>query len=72
MLLMSYMSLSHNGQYATRREIEHKDHPMTRPEISFEFFPPKNIEATFRLWDTVQVLAPLAPRFVSVTYGAGG
>ncbi|KMK67913.1 methylenetetrahydrofolate reductase [NAD(P)H] [Puniceibacterium sp. IMCC21224] len=45
---------------------------MTRPEVSFEFFPPKNIEATFRLWDTVNVLAPLAPRFVSVTYGAGG
>jgi methylenetetrahydrofolate reductase (NADPH) len=45
---------------------------MTAPEISFEFFPPKNIDGTFRLWDTVQVLAPLAPRFVSVTYGAGG
>lgn len=45
---------------------------MARPEISFEFFPPRNIEATFRLWDTVQVLSPLAPRFVSVTYGAGG
>ncbi|QFT62323.1 methylenetetrahydrofolate reductase (NADPH) [Roseivivax halotolerans] len=45
---------------------------MTRPEISFEFFPPKNIEASFRLWDTVQTLAPLNPRFVSVTYGAGG
>ncbi|MBV7393937.1 methylenetetrahydrofolate reductase [NAD(P)H] [Mameliella sediminis] len=45
---------------------------MQRPEISFEFFPPKNIEATFRLWDAVQVLGPLAPRFVSVTYGAGG
>ncbi|WP_417722258.1 methylenetetrahydrofolate reductase [NAD(P)H] [Salipiger sp.] len=45
---------------------------MNRPEISFEFFPPRNIEATFRLWDTVQSLAPLAPRFVSVTYGAGG
>ncbi|WP_375257951.1 methylenetetrahydrofolate reductase [NAD(P)H] [Citreimonas sp.] len=45
---------------------------MPRPEISFEFFPPKNIEATFRLWDTVNVLAPLSPRFVSVTYGAGG
>lgn len=45
---------------------------MTRPEISLEFFPPKNIEGTFRLWDSVQVLAPLAPRFVSVTYGAGG
>lgn len=45
---------------------------MNRPEISFEFFPPRNIEATFRLWDTVQALAPLQPRFVSVTYGAGG
>ena len=45
---------------------------MPRPAVSFEFFPPKSIEASFRLWDTVQVLAPLAPRFVSVTYGAGG
>ncbi|SMX41555.1 methylenetetrahydrofolate reductase [NAD(P)H] [Maliponia aquimaris] len=45
---------------------------MQRPEISYEFFPPKNIEATFRLWDAVQVLSPLKPRFVSVTYGAGG
>ena len=43
-----------------------------QPQISFEFFPPRNFEATFRLWDTVQVLAPLRPRFVSVTYGAGG
>ena len=45
---------------------------MTKPEISFEFFPPQTLEASFRLWDTVQTLAPLAPRFVSVTYGAGG
>ncbi|UWQ51097.1 methylenetetrahydrofolate reductase [Leisingera caerulea] len=45
---------------------------MTTPKISFEFFPPKNLEASFRLWDTVQVLAPMDPRFVSVTYGAGG
>ncbi len=45
---------------------------MTAPKISFEFFPPKNLEASFRLWDTVQVLAPMKPRFVSVTYGAGG
>jgi methylenetetrahydrofolate reductase (NADPH) len=45
---------------------------MTVPAISLEFFPPQNLEASFRLWDTVQVLAPLAPRFVSVTYGAGG
>lgn len=43
-----------------------------RPQISFEFFPPRNVEGTFRLWDAVQVLSPLAPRFVSVTYGAGG
>ncbi|SMO65167.1 methylenetetrahydrofolate reductase [NAD(P)H] [Ruegeria faecimaris] len=45
---------------------------MTRPEVSFEFFPPQTLEASFRLWDTVQTLAPLEPRFVSVTYGAGG
>ena len=45
---------------------------MTAPSISFEFFPPQSLEASFRLWDTVQVLAPLQPRFVSVTYGAGG
>ena len=42
------------------------------PNVSFEFFPPQNLEASFRLWDTVQTLAPLDPRFVSVTYGAGG
>ena len=40
--------------------------------ISFEFFPPKSVEASFRLFDTVQTLAPLRPAFVSVTYGAGG
>jgi methylenetetrahydrofolate reductase (NADPH) len=45
---------------------------MQTPKISFEFFPPQNLEASFRLWDTVQVLAPMGPRFVSVTYGAGG
>ncbi|PZX15976.1 5,10-methylenetetrahydrofolate reductase (NAD(P)) [Palleronia aestuarii] len=45
---------------------------MTRPAISFEFFPPKSLEASFRLWDTIHALAPLAPDFVSVTYGAGG
>lgn len=42
------------------------------PKVSFEFFPPKSLEASFRLWDTIQVLAPMEPRFVSVTYGAGG
>ena len=45
---------------------------MSQPRISFEFFPPKTLDASFRLWDTVQTLAPLNPGFVSVTYGAGG
>lgn len=43
---------------------------MTR--ISFEFFPPQTLDASFRLWETATALAPLAPEFVSVTYGAGG
>lgn len=40
--------------------------------VSYEFFPPRSIEASFRLWDTVQALKHTAPEFVSVTYGAGG
>ena len=45
---------------------------MTRPRISFEFFPPQTLDASFRRWEAVQMLAPLEPSFVSVTYGAGG
>ncbi len=45
---------------------------MTTPSVSFEVFPPKSVDAAFKLWDTAQALAPLAPRFFSVTYGAGG
>ena len=40
--------------------------------ISFEFFPPKTEASTEALWECVTRLAPLKPRFVSVTYGAGG
>jgi methylenetetrahydrofolate reductase (NADPH) len=40
--------------------------------VSFEFFPPKSDDMETRLWDTVKRLEPLAPHFVSVTYGAGG
>ncbi len=40
--------------------------------ISFEFFPPKGPEGGLRLWRSVERLAPLGPRYVSVTYGAGG
>lgn len=45
---------------------------MTTPSISFEFFPPRSMQAAFRLADTVRSLAPYRPEFVSVTYGAGG
>lgn len=45
---------------------------MSNPTLSFEFFPPKSLQASFRLWDCVHTLAPLDPSFVSVTYGAGG
>ncbi len=40
--------------------------------VSFEFFPPKTERMGEILWDSVSTLAPLEPRFVSVTYGAGG
>ena len=40
--------------------------------ISFEVFPPRSLDASFQLWEAVQGLAPLGPRFFSVTYGAGG
>ena len=41
-------------------------------EVSFEFFPPKTEKMAETLWESIQTLAPLHPRFVSVTYGAGG
>ena len=40
--------------------------------VSFEFFPPKTEAMAETLWQSIQTLAPLHPRFVSVTYGAGG
>ena len=43
-----------------------------RPLVSFEFFPPKNEKGAEQLFQTVSELEPLAPGFVSVTYGAGG
>ncbi|HWK75127.1 MAG TPA: methylenetetrahydrofolate reductase [Povalibacter sp.] len=44
----------------------------TRPMVSFEFFPPKDEQMEKTLWDSIQRLSPLQPRFVSVTYGADG
>ncbi|UYY79265.1 methylenetetrahydrofolate reductase [Sphingomonas sp. R1] len=40
--------------------------------VSFEFFPPKTEKMEETLWQSIETLSPLGPRFVSVTYGAGG
>jgi methylenetetrahydrofolate reductase (NADPH) len=70
-LILRIMNLFHNSSYATSGATT-KDFPMATPNVSFEFFPPQSLDASFRLWDTVRALAPLGPKFVSVTYGAGG
>ncbi len=41
-------------------------------DVSFEFFPPKSDAMEATLWSSIETLQPLHPRFVSVTYGAGG
>ncbi|MEE9434957.1 MAG: methylenetetrahydrofolate reductase [Sphingorhabdus sp.] len=68
------MSLSLDQMQESRRAL---DDPLFAgltgdAEISFEFFPPKSEKMENQLWDAVLTLKPLAPRFVSVTYGAGG
>jgi methylenetetrahydrofolate reductase (NADPH) len=42
------------------------------PRVSFEFFPPRTAEMEERLWQVIKRVEPLSPRFISVTYGAGG
>ncbi|MEM7242482.1 MAG: methylenetetrahydrofolate reductase [Pseudomonadota bacterium] len=49
---------------------------MTNPsrhfDLSIEVFPPRDLIASFNLWQTIDALCALSPEFVSVTYGAGG
>jgi len=48
------------------------ENPHAAPDVSFEFFPPNTEKMNTVLWDSIKRLEPLGPRFVSVTYGAGG
>ncbi|WP_341502253.1 methylenetetrahydrofolate reductase [Gallaecimonas sp. GXIMD4217] len=61
------MALSH----AQHLELINQSLASLGPDISvsFEFFPPGSAEAEASLWQTLGRLAPLAPKFVSVTYG---
>lgn len=60
------------GGYSTHRLAVAKQQATPPPNVSFEFFPPKTDKMKARLWESVARLTPMAPRFVSVTYGAGG
>lgn len=46
--------------------------PANKPSVSFEFFPPNSEKMEATMWGSIERLADLEPRFVSVTYGADG
>ncbi|HEU4476158.1 MAG TPA: methylenetetrahydrofolate reductase [NAD(P)H] [Methyloceanibacter sp.] len=54
--------------------MEHKSRLLGRGaiDVSFEFFPPKTTAMEETLWNSIRRLEPLRPKYVSVTYGAGG
>jgi methylenetetrahydrofolate reductase (NADPH) len=68
------MSAAQPATGQSNTEVKATAAPVARPPIavSFEFFPPGDAAMETTLWDSVQRLAPLQPRFVSVTYGADG
>ncbi|AMN46735.1 5,10-methylenetetrahydrofolate reductase [Steroidobacter denitrificans] len=59
-------------EYVKERIARAADGLYGRPAVSFEFFPPNNEQMEHTLWQSLQRLIPLQPRFVSVTYGADG
>ena len=66
-----------NSIHDTKRRLGQRPSPdfvslRQHVSVSFEFFPPASIEMERKLWSCVAQLAPLSPRFVSITYGAGG
>lgn len=61
--------------HAPATRAEHRRTPaaaLDRPTVSFELFPPRDVDAAPRLWATVRELEAAEPDFVSVTYGASG
>lgn len=63
------MSVSLIEEHRASRQAAWRRPPLA---VSFEFFPPKSDAMEARFWESIGRLAPLRPRFVSVTYGAGG
>ena len=55
-----------------KNRLDEKSPLISGVNVSFEFFPPKTPEMDSNLWDSIEILAPLNPSFVSVTYGADG
>src|ERR1700689_359741 len=58
------------GPRLTGLPVRDAGHPA--PLLSFEFSPPRTAAMEQQLWTCIERLAPLGPRFVSVSYGAGG